>query len=163
MSASASARRAEVVDGADEVVEVGAAELLDLGLRSRAAARSEGEQRLGRPHANARRTNGPRSSPAAMAVESCARSASDAAADAGASPGCLRSIEIWEGEEEEEAVAELGTQRRSEGKKKKKSRGASSRGGQVVGGGREGGGWVAAGGVHAQERNAGRGVGPTCL
>jgi hypothetical protein len=49
---------AEVVDGSDEVVEVGAAELLDLGLPVTRRAAERGEQRLG--VAERERTDGPR-------------------------------------------------------------------------------------------------------
>jgi hypothetical protein len=55
--------RAEVVDGTDKVVEVAALELLDLDHSFACRGTKRGEQQLGRPQANARRTKGPMSSP----------------------------------------------------------------------------------------------------
>jgi hypothetical protein len=65
--------RAEVVDGADKVVEVGATELLDLDLPVPRRGAKRGEQRLGVAASERPRTKGPRSS-LAMAAKCCARS-----------------------------------------------------------------------------------------
>ena len=70
---------AEVVDGADEVVEVGAAELLDLGLPVPHRGTERGKQRLGAAARERPAHEGAQVLPAAMAADSCARSASDGA------------------------------------------------------------------------------------
>jgi hypothetical protein len=65
-----SKEKLEVVDGADKIVEVVRQSSSISASWSRAAPRSEASSGSGRPHAKARRTKGPRSSPATMAAES---------------------------------------------------------------------------------------------
>ena len=62
--------RLEVVDGADKIVEVVWHSSSISASWSHAAPRNEASSVSGRPHAKARRTKGPRSSPVAMAAES---------------------------------------------------------------------------------------------